>query len=297
MLALPLFLQLAIYGITATIVGLALRSLWKYLKNQRGRLLDVLWHPVRLGLLVFVVWILWEMLWFYTIGINDKPDWARILKGCGDNSEELSLFSFCGFYAHMAYFLYLLALSIPKAAVVGILVAFFLKMDPIVRRIIATEKGKPRKKNDNGEPSRIGKWFAGFRPGKIFRRQKKDNQPAPSAEKKQPAYDRPKQMDAVVQGVIVTEKGILGEKKDSDDPLITKKKNPTQKPPTEKERKTIGSIAKSVGTAIGSKVKAVGRTATSARDSVGKIFRRRKKDDQSTPSAEKKPPADDPKEQ
>ena len=217
-----IFLKLVIYGITATVAGLALRFLWKHLKDQRIRLLKAYWRPVRVGLLVFAAWILWEMLWFYTIGINDKPDWAKILKGCGDNSEGWFQFSFCGIYAHMAYFLYLLALSIPKAAVVGILAAFLLKMDPVVNNILAIENDistnkKPKQtlkerigssikstrvsisnkrkgiangiKSTRDSVSNMGKKVVGFRPGNIFRRRKKDNPPAPSVEKKPPADD------------------------------------------------------------------------------------------------------------
>ena len=375
-------LKLVIYGITASIFGLALRYLWKHLKDQRIRLLKAYWRPARVGLLVFAIWILWEMLWFYTIGINEKPDWAKMLKGCGDNSEELSWFSFCGIYAHGLYFLYLLVLSILKAAVVGILAAFLLKMDPVVKKILTvahadTDTETPPKqtlkeriansikstrvsisnkrkgiaggiRSTRDSVSNMGKKVARFRPWKIFGKRKSKNQPVPSAEENQPANEPHEQTDAVVHEGVVTEKGEPSEKKENKIEIIatsvgaaigstaktvgrtttsvgttigstaksagatlgsTAKSAGTTIGSTAKSAgatigstaksagATIGSTAKSVGATIDSTAKAVGRTATSARDSVGKIFRRRKKDDQPAPSAEKKPPADDPKEQ
>ena len=272
-------LKLVIYGITASIFGLALRYLWKHLKDQRDRLLKAYWRPARVGLLVFAAWILWELLWFYTIGINDKPDWAKILKGCGDNSEGWYQFSFCGIYAHMAYFLYLLALSIPKAAVVGILAAFLLKMDPVAKNIIATDNDKKppkqtlkerigssirstrvsvsnKKKGIAGgirstrdSVSNMGKKVARFHPWKIFGKRKSKNQPVPSAEENQPANEPHEQTDAVVHEGVVTEKG----------------------EPSEKKENKIENIATSAGAKIGSTVKVVGRTATTAGDSVSNM--------------------------
>ena len=385
-----ILLKWVIIGITTTVAGLALRFLWQHLKDQRDRLLEAYWRPAKVGLLVFAIWILWELLWFFMMGTDDKIDWLNELK-CAPPFAESHTWSGCRFKAHMAYFfLVLLPLSIPKAAVVGILAAILLIIDPVVIRILTVARGdtgtektpkqtlkerigisikstrvsisNKRRGIANGirstrdSVSNMGKKVARFRPWKIFGKRKSKNQPVPSAEENQPANEPHEQMDAVVQGAVVTEKGKPGEKNDNGGPSITaetddgkKEETPPQNPLPEKEESkieniatsvgtaigstaksakttidstakaagniatsagaTIGSTAKSAGTTIGSKVKAVGHAATSTRDSVsnmgkkvarfrpGNIFRRRKKDNPPAPSAEKKPPADDPKEQ
>ena len=275
-------LKLVIYGITASIFGLALRYLWKHLKDQRDRLLKAYWRPARVGLLVFAAWILWELLWFSLIGTDDKNNWEMALKKCDDPSEGWYQFSLCRFKEHALYFLYLLLLSIPKATVVGILAAFLLKMDPVVNNILAIENdistnktpkqtlkerigisigstrvsiSNKRRGIANGirstrdSVSNMGKKVARFRPWKIFVKRKSKNQPVPSAEENQPANEPHEQTDAVVHEGVVTEKG----------------------EPNEKKENKIENIATSAGAKIGSTVKVVGRTATTAGDSVSNM--------------------------
>ena len=201
MLALPLFLQLAVYGVTATVIGFALRFLWKHLKDQRARLLKVLWRPAKVGVLVFAIWILWELFLLTAIATDDGKTWLDALEECDDRF----IWGECISDAHRAYFFpFLLPVLLLKAVMAGILVAFFLKMDPIVRRVIVAEKDEktPRQtlrkriansiKSTRDSVSNKRKKLLGFRPWKIFGRRKKDDQSAPSAGKKQPARNQRK---------------------------------------------------------------------------------------------------------
>ena len=428
-----ILLKWVIIGITTTVAGLVLRFLWKHLKDQRDRLLEAYWRPAKVGLLVFAIWILWELFLPTMIDTDDGKIWLDALDKCDDRF----IWDECISKAHMAYFFpSLLLVFLLKAAVAGMIAAFLLKIDSVVNRILTvahadTDTETPPKqtlkeriansikstgdsisnkkkgiaggiRSTRDSVSNMGKKVARFRPWKIFGKRKKDNQPVPSAEENQPAYEPHEQTDAVVYEGVVTEKGEPSEKKENKieniatsagakigstvkvvgrtattagdsvsnmgknepqertdaivhESVVTEKGEPSEK----KENKieiiatsvgaaigstaktvgrtttsvgtTIGSTAKSAGTTIGntaksagttigstaksakttidSTAKAVGHAATSTGDSVlnigkkvvgfrpGKIFRRRKKDNQPTPSAEKKPPADDPKEQ
>ena len=220
-----IFLKLVIYGITATVAGLALRFLWKHLKDQRIRLLEAYWRPVRVGLLVFAVWILWELFWLIRMETSDRQTWLDALEVCrvSDANPDIATTRNCGFNAHLVYFPYLLALSILKAAVAGMLAASLLIIDPVVIRILTVARGDTDKKtppkqtlreriansikstrvsvsnkkkgiannikSTRDSVSNMGKKVVGFRPGNIFRRRKKDDQPTPSVEKKPPADD------------------------------------------------------------------------------------------------------------
>ena len=193
-----ILLKWVIVGIVASVVGLALRFLWKYLKRQRVYLLNKYWRPVNVGLLVFVIWVLWELFWLIMIATDDGKTWLSALDKCVDPLEEWFIWSECRFNAHMdLLFPFVLAQSLLKAAVAGILVAFFLKIDSVVNRILTDAHGDTGKKKDNDDPliksartaigntvKAVGRIATSARDsvGKIFRRRKKDNQPAPSAD-------------------------------------------------------------------------------------------------------------------
>ncbi len=277
-----LFLKFAISGIAATVAGLALRYLWKHLKDQRVRLLDAYWRPAKVGLLVFLVWILLELFGDYMLDTTDSKTWSDDLKKCGPPFLESLKLDGCRLDAHLAYFFpFLLPVLLLKAAVAGMIAAFLLKIDPVVNRILTdaradTGKKKPKQtlkeriantaKSTRDSVSNKRKKLLGFRPWKIFGRWKKDAQSAP--------------MDPVVRRGIARENG---------KPPITpvpgsrgKKKKPPRKP-----------IIRP----------AIGRVVTSVRDSVSntgkklvgfrpwKIFGRRKKDDQAAPSANQTAPS------
>ena len=204
-----ILLKWVIVGIVASVVGLALRSLWMYLKRQRVYLLNKYWRPVNVGLLVFVIWILWELFLLTAIATDDGKTWLDALGECDDRF----IWGDCISNAHQNFFsLFLLSRLLLKAAVAGILAAILLKIDSVVIKILTDAHGDTGKKNDSGKPSRIGKWFA------RFRRRKSGDQSAPSAKKKPPTHDRPEQTDPVVNKVVATGKDKPVEKKDNGKP-------------------------------------------------------------------------------
>ena len=288
MFTLPLF-QLAIYGIAATVAGFALRYLWKHLKDQRVRLLDAYWRPAKVGLLVFSVWILWELFGSYMLDTTDSKTWLDALKECGPPFLESSRLNRCRLHVHSAYFFpFLLPMLLLKAAVAGMIAAFVLKIDHVVNRILTdaradTGNKKPKQtlkeriantaKSTRDSVSNKRKKLLGFRPWKIFGRRKKDAQSAPSADQAAP-------MDPVVRRGIARENG---------KPPITpvsgsrgKKKKPPRKPVI---RPAIGRIVTSVRDSVSN----TGKKLVGFRP--WKIFGRRKKDDRSAPSANQAAPS------